>query len=345
MQLSGARRASIGVALVALVASGCGGGDSGESGGSGGGGGGSETATMSLGTATTNDIQQAMLERFAEVVAETSDGAITAEVFTGGQLGGNQQMMELVQTGGLEMTLQPSGFMAPFVPEMGVLELPFLFDDEAERDEILADDERMAPFNEAAAAKGLQILFHFSSIEGLQGIASTVPIETADDLSGLKIRVFGAEEQTRAFEAWGASAVPLPLPEVYTALQQGTIDGTAFGYETYGATKMFEVAPYYVETKHATLLLELTISKQWFDGLSSDLQDAVLEAAEQVESEVPELREEYLQMAQKAVEEGGGEVITLSEAELDELREAVQPIREEVEADPVKGKLIESLLG
>ena len=341
MRVTAARRASAGVAVVALILSGCGGGDSGGDGGSGTG---RETAEMSLGTATTNDIQQAMLERFAEVVAETSDGRITAEVFTGGQLGGNQQMMELVQSGGLEMTLQPSGFMAPFVPEIGVLELPFLFDGEDQRDEVLADDERMAPFNEAAAEKGLHILFHFSSIEGFQGIASSVELRTADDIDGLKIRVFGAEEQADAFRAWGASAVPLPLPEVYTALQQRTIDGTAFPYETYGPSKMFEVAPYFLETDHAVLALQMTVSKTWFDGLSPDLQEAVVEAAEQVESEVPELREEYLRIANELVSEGGGQVITLSDSELDELRDDVQPIRERVEADPVKGPLVKSLL-
>ncbi|MGP4110601.1 TRAP transporter substrate-binding protein [Streptomyces sp. 4N509B] len=303
-----------------------------------------EPITMRLGTPTANDIQQAVLQRFAELVAEESEGRVEGEVYPASQLGGNQQMLELVQVNGIQGTTQPSGFYAPFAPEFGVLELPFLFEDAEQRDAVLADDAAMAPINEAAEERGLRVLFHYSSIEGGQGLVSNTPIRSAADLRDLKIRYFGGKEQAESFERWGAGAVSMPLTETYTSLQLGIIDATASGKEVYAAARFYDVAPYFVETGHSSLVLNLTLSKEWYDSLPEELRGAVNRAAEQVEAEIPAMRAEFAAQADAAIAASGtAEVIELPEAEIDRLRELVEPVREDLASDPDTRDVLRSL--
>lgn len=297
------RRAAVGGVLVAFmtVLGACGARGSAASGGGGSSGGSAQTQSqagassapsasskpaastgktyqMKIAMATANDIQQQVGNLFAKRLQQASGGRLKVSVYPGSQLGSNSQMNQGVQSGAIEAIIQPTGFMTPFVPQMGVLDLPFLFTSLKQQQRVLASPA-MGVLTKDALAKNFVILNYWPYSADLGGLITRVPMRSVSDIKGKKFRIFPSPELIGEFQAWGASAIPMPLTSVYTALQQGTIDGLSDALPLYTSAKLYEVAPYFTYTGQWALSDVIAVSKTWFDGLPSSLQQVVRKTA------------------------------------------------------------------
>jgi tripartite ATP-independent transporter DctP family solute receptor len=218
-------------------------------------------------------------QKFADLVAQKSGGKMQVKLFPGGVLGGDVQVLSAVQGGTIDMTSMNSGILQGQVKEFAIVDFPFLFNDAKEADAVMD-----GPIGKALAdklpEKGLVHLAYYDL--GFRNLTnSRRAIKTADDVAGLKIRVIQSPIYIDTFNALGANAVPMPFPEVYTALEQKTIDGQENPFTVIEANKFNEVQKYLAGTRHIYNPQTMMISKKTWDRLNKEEQGIVLAAAKE----------------------------------------------------------------
>lgn len=298
---------------------------------------------IQLGTVTANDLQHRILEVFAEELAAASDGRIAATVHAGGSIGDNDIMVQMLQAGTLHGVNLPTGFLSPFVKDYAVFDLPYLFQDFDEQREVTSS-EAMEHFTERALEAGLYPLFHHPYSTSFRNLITTFPVETVEDIAGHRFRSHPSPIVVDTFESWNAPAVPLPLPEVYTALQQGTVDGLDNPIDVYRSTAHFEVAPYYTRSGHGSLTNVLVLSASWFDSLPEDLQQAVEAAGEATRDAGYDIAQELSEEALTALEANESVTITdLSDEDVAWMRSESQAVWETAYTDATYEAALEAL--
>jgi tripartite ATP-independent transporter DctP family solute receptor len=196
-------------------------------------------------------------------------------------LGGDVQVLSAVQGGTIDMTSMNSGILQGQVKEFAIVDFPFLFNDAKEADAIM-DGPIGKALSDKLPEKGLVNLAYFDL--GFRNVTNSKRlIKTADDIAGLKIRVIQSPIYIETFNALGANAVPMPFPEVYTALEQKTIDGQENPYTVIAANKINEVQKYLAATRHIYNPQSMFISKKTWDRLNKDEQDVLLAAAKEAQ--------------------------------------------------------------
>jgi tripartite ATP-independent transporter DctP family solute receptor len=210
--------------------------------------------------------------------------ALTVHKGTLGQ--GERQLYESVQLGTLEGIFASTGTLSAFVPEADLFNLPFLFKNSAHAFAAV-DGEVGEWFNEKMLENGFRILGWWTI--GTRNTSNRVrPIEKPEDYQGLKIRTMESPPFIEMYKAMGASPVPMAITEVYTALQQGTIDGIDGSLPAQLEFKHVEVLDYAAVTDHIVLLYPFTVSESWWQGLTQEQRDAIIAAekeARQVQRE------------------------------------------------------------
>ena len=236
------------------------------------------------------------LEVFAREVAAATGGRIAVEIYPNNALGNERDVIELAIIGAVELTTPSNAPLATFAPEMLVFDLPYLFRDRPHMYEVL-DGPIGRSFEAPLQERGLVLLGYFEA--GLRHLMTRDrAIERTEDLSGLKIRTMENPLHLRAFEAFGASPLPMAYGEVYTALEQGVIDGAEAARSNYFSKRFFEVAPNWSEIGWMYLVQPLVMSGRFFSSLAPEDQAAVRAAARKaVEAE----REEYQRQDEEAL--------------------------------------------
>lgn len=295
---------------------------------------------VKIGLAAAGDATEEIGNIYAKVLNEAGKGQLQAKVYPGSQLGDNTQMMQAIQAGTLEVTIQPVGFMGPFLPEAGALSLPFLFRNLDEQAKVL-NSPAMDEFGKVAAAKGFLMSYYPM---GFINMVTRKPMNSLEDLKGLKIRVLPTPELQGQFKAWGANGVPVNLAELYTALQQGTVDGFDNPADITFRMKHYEVAPYYTLTGHNSHTGAVVVSKVWLDRLPKDLQTIILETGPKKSGEFTEI----IRKAQNASLDGMRAqpkvtVKDLPAAEIEKMRKAVEPVWDEDRNHATKGPITKAL--
>jgi C4-dicarboxylate-binding protein DctP len=296
---------------------------------------------MKIGYATANDAQDEVGRLFAREVERLSQGRIKVAVYPGSQLGNNEKMNNDVRTGVQEVLLQPVGFAAPYVPTMGVLDLPFLFPNDEVQTRVL-NSSATELLRQQGRTAGVEILSFYGN--GFKNFATKFPVQRAEDLRGRKFRVIQSPELVSQMKAFGAIGVPMPLAEVYTALQQGIVEGIENPEDVVVRHKHHEVAKYYTYSNHGALSSGIFVNKRWFDSLPRDLQDAVRKAGEAAAREAPQIMKRHQQSAAQEMVRSGVTISRLPEAEVAKLREASKAVWEEIRKDAQKAQLLDALL-
>ncbi|MDQ2081459.1 TRAP transporter substrate-binding protein [Xanthobacteraceae bacterium Astr-EGSB] len=224
-----------------------------------------------------SDTQSIAAERMAEVLKQKSGGKLDLKIFADSQLGTFQAAIAGVRGGTIDMAVSGSGNFTGLVPLIGILDLPYLFAGTDHAYKVLD-----GPVGQSLLAK-LEPL-------GMKGLAfwdngwrqmtnSKHPIKTPADVKGLKMRTTGSPAHIEAFKELGANPVPMPIAELYTALEMKTVDAQEHPIGVFYSSKFFEVQKHVSLTYHAYSALILVMNKAKFDGLSPELQKVVLEAA------------------------------------------------------------------
>ncbi len=213
-------------------------------------------------------------QKFADLVAQKSGGKMQVKLFPGGVLGGDVQVLSAVQGGTIDMTSMNAGILQGQVKEFAIVDFPFLFNDAKEADAIL-DGPIGKALSDKLPEKGLINLGYCDL--GFRNVTdSKHAIKTADDIAGLKIRVIQSPIYIDTFNALGANAVPMPFPEVYTALEQKTIDGQENPFTVIEANKFQEVQKFLAGTRHIYNPQSMFISKKTWDRLNKDEQQVLI---------------------------------------------------------------------
>lgn len=217
------------------------------------------------------------LAQFAKDITEKTDGRITAEVFNSGVLGSQPDAIEQVRNGALDFGNFNLGPMGEIVPATNVLSLPFLFTG-IDQMHAAMDGAPGQKLSDAMSEEGIVALSWFDS--GARSFYNTKrPIQTPDDLDGLKIRVMNNQLYVDMVDNMGGNATPMAYGEVYQSLKTGVIDGAENNYPSYDSSNHYEVAKYYSLTQHLILPECICISKSSFDALSAEDQTVVRDAA------------------------------------------------------------------
>jgi len=205
------------------------------------------------------------VELFADRVREGTDGRIRVQVYPNNQLGNQRDVVEGLQMGSIELA-NIASVMAGFVPETNLFELPFLFDGPEHFDAVVDGSigQSLAP---AFEARGLHLLGYFDV--GERHIMTTArPVESLEDLRGLKIRTMENRLHLATFKAFGANPLPMAYGELYTALEQGVIDGAEAADPNYFAKRFYEPAPHWARVGWIRLVEYVVMSRSFYDGLS-----------------------------------------------------------------------------
>lgn len=268
---------------------------------------------------------------FAEEVARLSDGKLKVRAFCCASLGNDNQMQAALVGGAQEMMVGSTATLVGIVKEFGVFDLPFLFEKPETADKVLD-----GPFGQKLLDKlpdnGLVGLVYWEN--GFRNLTNSKrPITSADDMAGIKLRVMQNPVFLDVFTDLGANAVPMPFAELFTALETGTVDGQENPVTTIQTSKFYEVQKYLTITQHVYSPWIVTASKVWWDKLSEDEKNILRQAAEAARDFERKDSRESSDRALAYLKEQGMEVNELPEAEVQKMREKVQPVVEKYQQE------------
>ncbi|MCI8400130.1 MAG: TRAP transporter substrate-binding protein DctP [Oscillibacter sp.] len=323
----------IGASLFTLTA--CGG-----SGGSGGGassgsssGGGSDASS---GGSEPQVVVQIAYENFpgepwdiacnewAKLIEERSGGTMSAQIFHSGQLGSKNDLLDQMLMGEPIITIGDGSFWADYgAPELGITSAPYVYDTWDQVWKLIGSDWYKEQ-EELLAQNGLRILTTWAY--GERNLMSTRPVYTIEDMKGLIVRTPNTTSYMRAFEAMGAAPTAMALNDVYTATQQGTIDGMENPMATLYGQSYYEVAQYITMTQHIKMPAQQVCSEQFFQSLTPEQQQILKETGEEAGVLESQKQDEMLEQYVADMEAEGVTIIELDDAERAKFKEAAATI-------------------
>ena len=217
------------------------------------------------------------IEVFAQEVVRLSGGKMEVKIFPDAQLGSEREVLELLQIGSISMTKVSAATMANFAPEYKVLGIPYLFRDKEHFFNVLE-----GPIGQELLDKGQDYLLKglaFYDAGSRSFYTKEKSINTPADLKGLKIRVMNDQMSVDMVNTLGGSATPMSYGELYTALQQGVVDGAENNPPSFVTSRHYEVCKYYSLDEHSSLPDVLVISTNYWNTLSPQQQGWMSEAA------------------------------------------------------------------
>ena len=245
--------------------------------------------------------------KFAELVKERTNGAVEIKVYSNSTLGPGQQALNLMRGGSIEIIQSGSTTFNGLVGETAALEMPFVFENSEHAYRVLDGKvgqgllDKLDPFG----IKGLAFLEN-----GWREVTNNRhPVNSAEDIKGLKIRTTPNPYHIQAFELLGANPVPLAYAELYSALETGAVDAQEHPLPILWAGKFYEVQDYLTLTNHAYSPLILAMNKPKFESLPPEYQTILVEAAREAADYQRDLNAKQVAEIIAGVKEAGVEVI------------------------------------
>lgn len=221
--------------------------------------------------------QVQMAERIARSVKEKSGGRLDIQVFPNGQLGAGKDMIENVSSGALNMTTDGAGALGAFLPQLSVIEAPYLWRDAAHLAKVSTTPVFAKMNQDLVARRGMRMLN--VTYYGKRHLTSGKrEVKSLADMAGFKLRVPPVDTFRAMADAWGAKATPIAFPELYLALSQGAVDGQENPLPTIQSGKFFEVQKFLVLTEHIITPRMIIVNDAFWKGLPAADRD-ILEAA------------------------------------------------------------------
>lgn len=264
---------------------------------------------------------QKLAERFRDLMAERTGGRFLVIIYPSGQLGDERASFEQLQFGAQEMAISGTPVLSAWVPEGQVFDLPYLF---------ISRDQGLAALNGHLGDWWRKLLLKKTGIRALgfldYGFRHVYnckrPIEHPGDLKGLKLRVLQNATYLAAYESFGVQATPMAYGEVYSALQQGVIDGGEANVIGYVTDRFYEVAPYFSFTAITYNPITLLISERFYESLPSDVRNFIeLSAAEALSYQSQLARE----MEKQSLEEMKHRGVSICYPSIEEFAPTVKP--------------------
>ena len=281
-------------------------------------------------------VHLAMVE-FAKEVKDKTDGKVEILIFPNGQLGGEREITELMQAGAIDMIKTNAGPMESFAKEYSVLSLPYLFKDIHQNLAVLKSDIGEDILN-ATIDRGFIGLTFYNS--GTRNMYTKKPVKSVADLNGMKIRVQTSKTMVKMTELLGGSQSPLSFGEIYTALQQGVVDGAENNLISYAESKHYEVAPYFTFDAHSISPDVMIMNTKAWNKLSEDEQKIIKQAAL---NSFDYQNKIWFETEDKLVDSLKAQGVQFFEVDQNEFVEKVQPLYNDVMKDPLIKTYVERI--
>lgn len=266
-------------------------------------------------------------EVFKKEVEEKSGGRIKVELYPNGQLGGDRQTIEALNLGTLEMCVPGGTVLSGFVEDFMVLDLPFLF--KTKEDAFKVFDGKVGDsLNAKLEEIGIVNLGYGEN--GYRHVTNnSKPIMTPADLSGVKIRTMENPIHMASFKAFGANPTPISFNELFTALQQKTVDAQENPVAIIYTAKLYEVQKYLSLTGHVYTNCPYLISKSFLDSVPEDLQKIVRDAATNTVVEQRKMTNQQEQELISKLKDNGMEINELTTEQKEEFVKAAESVYED----------------
>ncbi|WP_372803318.1 TRAP transporter substrate-binding protein [Paracoccus seriniphilus] len=284
---------------------------------------------IKIGTVVSGDHPENVGAREIErLIEERSNGDIDVRIFTDSQLGNQREMVEQLRSGTLEMTWVTTGFFGSWVPELGALEIGYLFKDREHAFRAFGGE-----LGEEVASRvnehGVHLLGYFEA--GMRHLTNSKrPVATPEDLAGLKIRTPKSTYHLRTLEMMGANATPMAFNELYTAMEQGVVDGQENPLSNIYNAKFSEVNDYLSLTGHLHLTHMVLYSDELWQKLTPEQQEIIhgaVQDAQQVQ------RDKVAADDASLLDELAAEGMTITEPDRDAFAAKVAPLRDDAIAE------------
>jgi tripartite ATP-independent transporter DctP family solute receptor len=274
------------------------------------------------------------MEYLGERLDYYSDGTMSVVIYPSSQLGTEREMVELLQIGSLAMTKVSASPLEGFAPEMKIFSIPYIFRDNEHFWRVLNSDlgDELLSGVEDFRLKGLG----YYDAGSRSFYTNDKPIETPSDLNGLKIRVLNSPTAVATVRALGGAATPVAWGELYTALQQGVVDGAENNPPSYYLSRHYEIARYYSLDEHTSVPDVMLASLPVWESLNEQQQTWLTKA---MEDSVEYQRELWKTSTQASLEKVKAEGVTVITPDKAPFVEAVKPFHKSFEDTPI-GDLI-----
>jgi len=263
-------------------------------------------------------------QKFADLVAQKTGNKIQVKLFPGGTLGGDVQTVSAMQGGTIEMTVLNAGILSSQVKAFEVFDFPFLFASPQEADAVVDGPFGKGLFDKLAEKNLIGLAYWELGFRNLTN--SKRPITKVEDIAGLKIRVIQSPIYIDMFNALGATATPMPFPELYPALEQKAVDGQENPFTLIRTSKLYEVQKHVAVTRHVYNPQAVLISKKLWDQLSPAEKKLIDDSADEATKYQRELSRKQSDEALVDLKKAGMQVTEFSPAEMQRLRDKVKPV-------------------
>jgi tripartite ATP-independent transporter DctP family solute receptor len=218
--------------------------------------------------------------RFAELVEKKTNGAVKIEVFSGGTLGDWRVTIEGLKPGIVNIVIESVGTIEPYTKYAAIDAYPYLYRDIDHFKKVWYSEAGEALLNTIGVDGGFKLLG--AQYRGARYVTSRKKFTNLEEMKGLKIRVPQLKMYLRTWELLGAAPTPLPGSEIYTGLQQGTVDAQENPVDVSFNYSYYEACPYLVETRHVFSNDVFIFDAGYFNELPKEIQDVLIEAANEV---------------------------------------------------------------
>lgn len=271
-----------------------------------------------------SDSQHIAAQKFNDLLKQKTNGDLQLQLFPDSALGNAQALINGVRGGTIHLEMSGSNNFTGLVPLLNVLDIPFIFRDEVHAYRFLdsADGDALLATLEAQGMKGLA----FWDNGWRQVTNSKHPVKVPADVAGIKIRTSASPMNIETFKLLGANPIPMPLAELYTALETRAVDAQEHPLGILWSTKLYEVQKYLTLTRHAYSPLILVMNKANFDALPPAQQKALVEAAREAGAYQRQLNADNVKMILDGVRKAGMEVV--ENVDLQPFADAAKPVRD-----------------
>lgn len=271
---------------------------------------------------SSHPVHQAM-QKMARDLAEKSDSTMLIDIYPSEQIGTERELLELLQVGSVDMTKVSSAVLEGFSSPYKVFGLPYIFRSDAHRYAVMEGEvgREILLSSQDVWLRGLT--FYDSGTRSFY--TTDTPVREPEDLSGLNIRTMSSPVSIRMVNEMGGSATPISFGELYTALQQGVVDGAENNAPSFYLTNHYELCDYYSLDEHTAPQDVLLVSTHLWERLTDRQRTWLQEAADASAQYQKKLWAEASQEAMQAVKKAGVEIIRPDKSKF---REAVKPVYE-----------------
>ncbi len=264
------------------------------------------------------------MKKFADIVSAKSGGKIKVNLFLNGVLGSDQANVSSIKGGTLEMAVMNTGILASEAKELAIFDFPFLFANEKESDAI-CDGPVGKKLHGKLEEKGIMGLAYWE-LGYRQMTNGKRALNKVEDIAGLKLRVIPNPINVAWVKALGANPTPLPFPEVYSAMEQGAIDGQENPISVIAANKFWEVQKYVALTNHQYNPQTVMFSKKVWDTLSAAEKKIIDDAAHEATGVQRQQSRAAVAANVELLKKNGMTVTQFAPAEVAKLREKMKPV-------------------